>query len=400
MPTSTCCCWPTYQKDQDMSFSVFVLAFGAFSLITTEFGIIGILPQLAESFDVSISTAGWLLGGFALTIAITGPWMTLAFSRFDRKLSLSLVLAIFAGSNVLSLFCDSFGWLLFFRILPAFFHPVFWSFAMAAASSTVAEEDSGKAVSIIFAGLSAGTVLGVPLVSFVSESQGWQAGYILFAGLNSAALIALLVFVPPFTATHRLTFRTQIWVLKKPELWWSLAVLFLIMASTFCIYSYFAEYLAIAAGMRGQTIGLMLLVFGTAGFLGTLAAGRFVDKHLSRLIMGFVLILGLTFALIYGLANVMPAAVALIVIWGTVHSTGFLLGQQLVNGSASEAPEFANSLFISLGNAGLTVGTFIGGLAIAEAGALSLPLVSIILLALTAAVHFAKPQDRVGATGK
>lgn len=381
-----------------MPLSVFVLAFGAFALITTEFGIIGILPQLAEAFDVSIGTAGWLLGGFALTIAITGPWMTLMFSRFDRKLSLSLVLAIFAGSNILSLFCESFGWLLFFRILPAFFHPVFWSFAMAAASSTVAEKDSGKAVSIIFAGLSAGTVLGVPMVSFVSVSHGWQAGFILFAGMNSAALIALLLIVPPYAAPQRLSFRTQIWVLKKPELWWSLAVLFLIMASTFCIYSYFAEYLSVAAGMEGSMIGLMLLVFGIAGFLGTLAAGRLVDSYLNQLITGFVLILCLTFALIYGLAHVTPAVVALIVIWGTVHSTGFLLGQQLVNGSASEAPEFANSLFISLGNAGLTVGTFIGGVTIAEAGALSLPLASIALLAVTAAVYFTKRRDRVGVT--
>ncbi|WP_292894631.1 MFS transporter [Nitratireductor sp.] len=383
-----------------MPFSVFVLAFGAFSLITTEFGIIGILPQLAEAFDVSISAAGWLLGGFALTIAITGPWMTLAFSRFDRKLSLSLVLAIFAGSNLLSLFCESFGWLLFFRILPAFFHPVFWSFAMAAASSTVAEEDSGKAVSVIFAGLSAGTVLGVPMVSFVSVSHGWQAGFILFAGLNSVALIALLLFVPSFAATRRLTFRTQIWVLKKLKLWWSLAVLFLIMASTFCIYSYFAEYLAVAGGMEGSMIGLMLFIFGAAGFLGTLAAGRFVDKHLNRLVTGFVLILCLTFALIYGLAHVTPAVVALIIIWGTVHSTGFLLGQQLVNGSASEAPEFANSLFISLGNAGLTVGTFIGGVTIAETGARTLPLASIVLLALTATVYLAKPRDTLGVTDR
>jgi MFS transporter, DHA1 family, inner membrane transport protein len=114
---------------------VYVLALGAFALITTELGVIGILRQVSEAFGIAIDRAGWLLSGFALVIALLGPWMTLLFSKANRKFSLCFVLFVFFIANIASVFAPNFGILLLTRIIPAFVHPVFWSVAMSVAAA-------------------------------------------------------------------------------------------------------------------------------------------------------------------------------------------------------------------------------------------------------------------------
>ena len=114
-----------------MKKSIFALAFGAFSIISTEFGVIGILPTLARKFSVSIETAGWLVGGFALVVALSGPFMTLLTQKINRKSILIFTLVLFSLANILAVFSSSFIVLMIARILPAFFHPVYWAIAFS-----------------------------------------------------------------------------------------------------------------------------------------------------------------------------------------------------------------------------------------------------------------------------
>src|SRR5258708_8312705 len=116
---------------------VYVLALGAFALITTELGVIGILPQVSEAFGITIDRAGWLLSGFALVIALLGPWMTLLFSKANRKFSLCFVLLVFFIATIASVFSPTFGILLLTRLIPAFVHPVFCSVALSVPSAFV-----------------------------------------------------------------------------------------------------------------------------------------------------------------------------------------------------------------------------------------------------------------------
>src|SRR3982074_2069154 len=189
---------------------VYVLALGAFALITTELGVIGILPQVSEAFGITIDRAGWLLSGFALVIALLGPWMTLLFSRVNRRLSLCFVLFVFFISNIASVFAPNFGILLLRRILPAFVHPVFWSVGMSVAAASVEPKRSSRAVSIVFTGFSAGIVLGVPIASFASGPGGWGAGFIVFSGLNAVALVAHLILLPSMPVIPKLSFGSQL----------------------------------------------------------------------------------------------------------------------------------------------------------------------------------------------
>lgn len=365
---------------------VYVLALGAFALITTELGVIGLLPQISEAFGISIERAGWLLSGFALVIALLGPWMTLLFSGVNRKVSLSAVLLIFAAANLGSVCATDFSTLLLLRIVPAFVHPVFWSVAMSMAAASVGPEKSSRAVSIVFTGFSAGIVLGVPLASFAAGMDGWQAGFKVFCGLNLIALFAHLLCLPSMPVTGQLSFASQLGVLKIPRLWWNLLLQVVLTASVFSIYGYMAEYLRVVSGMNARVISLMQLVFGTAGVVGTLCAGALMARHLSITVVGFMVSFALTMVLIFVYGRDYHSVVIMVVLWGFVHAAAVPLCQALILRAAPQAPEFSNSLFNSFGNLGLTGGTLIGGMFIAAFGIGQLPLASLGLLSVAAVV--------------
>lgn len=141
------------------------MALGAFGIITTEFGVIGVLPNLAQVFKVSLETAGWLLSAFALTVAVSSPFITALTTNINRKLLMSLVLAVFVVSNILSAFAPNFTVLMIARVLPAFLHPLFWNISLAAAF----KESGSKAVSIVMSGVSIATVMGVPITTYAAE---------------------------------------------------------------------------------------------------------------------------------------------------------------------------------------------------------------------------------------
>lgn len=175
---------------------LYILALGIFGIATTEFGVIGILPQLAYVFGVSIEKAGWLLSGFALTVAISGPFMMMLLYSFNRKNLMVFTLAIFILSNLLSIFAPNFWLLLIARILPALFHPVYWSIGLSTAANIVPERDAPKAVSIVFGGFTIASILGVPFAALMADIFNWQSSFVLYAIINTISLVGLLLFLP------------------------------------------------------------------------------------------------------------------------------------------------------------------------------------------------------------
>lgn len=153
---------------------IFVLTLGAFGIINTEMGVIGILPYIADHFHISVSKAGWLVSLFALTVSISGPTMPLLFSGVNRKKAMLLVLGIFVLGNIISIFTSNFAIAIIARMIPAIFHPIYFSAAFTMATNSVSKEEAPKAVSKVFIGVSAGMVLGVPIASFLASTVSFQ----------------------------------------------------------------------------------------------------------------------------------------------------------------------------------------------------------------------------------
>ena len=206
-------------KNKHNHLLMFILTLGVFGILNTEMGVVGIIPIIAETFGVTVPDAGWTVSLFALIIAFSAPVVPLLFSRVNRKTVMVLALSVFVISNLVSVFTTNFTVLLITRAIPAFFHPLYVSIAFSTAASSVSREDAPKAVSKIFAGVSAGMVLGVPVTSYIASEFSFSAAMVFFTVVNTFVLLATIFLIPSMPVKERLSYGTQLSVLKKPVLW-------------------------------------------------------------------------------------------------------------------------------------------------------------------------------------
>ena len=190
-----------------------ILAFGVFSILNTEMGIIGILPMAAEMYQVDIVQAGMLVSLFALGVAIAGPTMPLLFSRFNRKHVMLLVLGVFTICNALAVVASDFQLLLVLRVVPAFFHPVYCALAFSVAAASVAPEDAPRAVARINMGVAAGMVVGVPISNVLAATFDFSMAMVFFAGVTGLMFLLTLAFVPDLPVTQPMRYGAQLSVL-------------------------------------------------------------------------------------------------------------------------------------------------------------------------------------------
>lgn len=362
-----------------------VLAVGVFGIITTEMGVVGVLPRLAERLGVGASGAGWLVGAFALTVAVTGPLTTLLASRLPRKAVLAAALALFAVSNAVYALTDSFPVMLAFRVLPALAHPVFFALALTAAVRLAAPGKGARAATTVFAGVSAGFAFGVPLTSYLADHLGLAAAFWTAAAVNVLACVGILLFFPRMDDVERPSYAGQLGILRSARLWLSVAGATLVFAAMFSGYGFFAEYLENVTGVDASLTGPALMAFGVVMTVGSVGFGRLLERNLTRTVTVYpVLYVGL-YVLLYAIGSHPAAMAGGVLLWGAVHSGGLAVAQGWLAQDATAAPEFGNSLFISFSNLGITAGTALAGATVSAAGPGDLPLTGA-ALALAAGV--------------
>ncbi|QDS36946.1 MFS transporter [Brevibacillus brevis] len=347
---------------------IMILALGVFGIITTEMGIIGILPQVTQKFNISTAQAGWLVSIFALVVAISGPFLTLLASGINRKVILLTALLIFAISNIVYAFTTRFDVMLAFRILPAIFHPVFFSIALVTAAKLVPPEKSSKAVTKVFAGITVGFAFGVPLTSYLADKISLEAAFLFGAVVSMIAFVGILAWLPSMPVTEKMSYGQQLGILRKPQLWLTIATVIFIFAAMFSVYSYFAEYLGQVTHMNGSWISIMLMAFGIIMIFGNFLFGGFLHKSITKTVILYPLLYAVIYVFTFYLGSSFFPMAVIVFIWGTVHSGGLIVSQAWLTIEAKEAPEFGNSLFVSFSNLGITVGTFIGGWFISHLG--------------------------------
>lgn len=362
---------------------IFILTIGVFGILNTEMGVIGILPEIADHFQVSVSKAGLLVSLFALVVAISGPTMPLLFSRMERKKVMLLVLGVFLLGNIVSVFTSNFTVLLIARVIPAFFHPIYCSLAFTVAADSVSKEEAPKAVSKVFIGVSAGMVVGVPIVSFLNNAVSFETAMAFFAVVNALVFIATLLFVPTMRVKEVLTYGEQISVLKKVNTWYSIAAVIFINSAIFGIYSYLAEYLQTVTKMSSNMVSLMLFVYGGANIIGNILAGKLLTKNAIKSVVAYPFILGVVYIILFFTGQFTIPMAILTLVWGILAGVGANINQYWITSAAPAAPDFANGLFLSSCNIGTTIGAAVGGLFISQMGTQYVVLVGLLSLILT-----------------
>lgn len=356
----------------------FVGCLGLIGIITTEFGVIGILPQIAGHYHISIDKAGLLLSAFALVIALTGPFMTLFTSGFDRKRIMMISIAMFLLTGIVSALAPPFWLLVLVRMLPAFLQPVFISNAIAAAVANAGKEQEYRLAGIVIGGIAVAMVTTVPLATYIASAFNWQASFVVQAVVTAIALLGIYKVLPPMQPQVKKSYGTQLKVLTNGRFLISSAMNFFMIAAWFSTYSYFADYLGKVKGMDTQTISYMMFLFGITGILSNWLAGKMMSRNIpltiALFLSGTILI---PLMLNYSGANTW-STVSVIALWGFLYAPCFLSGFAYMSSAAPHAPEFANSLAISFGNFGVTAGTVVSGWFIASSGVVQSPWVGLV----------------------
>ena len=381
---------------------ILILTLGVFSIINTEMGVVGILPLISENYGVTVATAGLLVSMFALVVAASGPTMPLFFSGINRKKAMVLVLSVFTACNVISAFASNFPVVLITRVIPAFFQPVYVSMAMSVAGSSVPEKESPKAVARVMMGVSAGMVLGVPIVSYISSLTSLRAGMLFFAAVNAAALIATIIAVPDLPVKERMSYGSQLSVLKEGKTWLSIFGVMFLNGSVFGVYSYLSEYMETVTQLSAGLISILLLVYGLSNMIGNLIAGRLLSSRPMGFVVTFPFFLAAVYAVLFFLGYFTVPMAVLTFVWGVLAGAAANINQYWLATAAPKAPDFANGLFLASTNLGTTVGTTVCGFFLSRFGTQYIVLGGILFIVCAFALIAWRVygEERVKSTGK
>lgn len=356
----------TVLKNKRSSLLVLILTIGVFGIINTEMGVVGIIPMIAETFNVSVPTAGWTVSAFAFVVAIAGPIMPLLFSGVNRKKVMLLALSIFVISNIISMITTNFTVILIARIIPAIFHPIYVSMAFSVAASSVPKEKAPKAVSRIFIGVSAGMVLGVPVTSLIAGQTSFSIAMLFFAIVNATVLIATIFLIPSIPVKERLSYGAQLRVLKNAITWNSIIAVTFINGAMFGFFSFMSDYLGNITHLDFKMVSVMLFIYGGANIIGNIIAGKLLTTIPSKSIKTIPFLMVAVYIALFFLGEITIAMGVIILALGILAGIASNNCQYMITQAAPKAPDFANGLFLTSTNLGTAVGTAFCGMFITQ----------------------------------
>lgn len=338
-----------------------ILAMGVFGILNTEMGFIGILPYIAEYYQVSVVQAGWLISLFALGVAVAGPTMPLVMSRFNRKWVMVFILGLFTVCSTIAVFAENFYVLLAVRVLPAFFHPVYCAMAFTVAAGLARTGEEPKMVAKINMGVAAGMVAGVPISNFLAEQFSLPASMAFFALATLLVMLATLWFIPSLPVRERLSYGMQLSVLKKPMVWASIVAVIFLNGSIFGVFNYLAEYLGVVSGVAPALVSILLFAYGLCNILGSMLAGNLLTVRPLFTVKAFPFAAALIYLVLLGGGSAWPFMGIVVVLWGILAGINGNINQYWISHAAPEAPDFANGLFLTAANLGCVFGTTVSG---------------------------------------
>ena len=347
-----------------MPLHLIALAAAAFGIGTSEFVIMGLLPNVAADLRVSIDVAGLLITGYAMGVVIGAPIMAVITARLPRKATLIGLASTFVVGNLLCALAPNYALLMAARVFTAFCHGAFFGLGAVVAADLVPRNQRASAIALMFTGLTLANVLGVPLGTALGQVAGWRSTFWVVSGIGLAAVAALAAWLPARIPMQPGNILREFKVLRDVRVVWPLAASVLASAALFCVLTYIAPLLREVTGVSERGVTGVLLLFGVALTVGSTLGGRLGDRNLefwlTRMFAGLVLVFLALSQAVHALAPML----ALVFVWGTLGFALVPLLQTLIVDQAAEAPNLASTLnqgAFNLGNAG---GAWLGSMAL------------------------------------
>ncbi|WP_052488640.1 MFS transporter, partial [Streptomyces sp. 150FB] len=348
-----------------MPLALLALAVSAFGIGTTEFVMMGLLPNVAGDLGTSVPTAGYLVSAYALGVVIGAPLLTAVGSRVPRKRMLLLLMALFVVGNFASALAPSFGWLLAGRMLAGLPHGAFFGVGAVVAARMAGEGRQARAVATMFLGLTVANIVGVPAATLLGQHLGWRATFLVVTVIGLLSLTALARLIPYVPVEAHQNVRRELRALGNRQVLLGLATAVFGFGGVFAVYSYLASMTTEVMGLGESSVTLVLALFGIGMTLGALAAGPLTDRALRPTLYGSLGALAVVLVAFRFAVHVEWAALLTVVVLGAVGFMTTTPLQMLVMNKAKDAPTLAsasNHSAFNLANAG---GAWLGGAAIA-----------------------------------
>ncbi|MFD8382856.1 MFS transporter [Streptomyces sp. NPDC059679] len=348
-----------------MPLALLALAVSAFGIGTTEFVMMGLLPNVADDLGTSVPTAGYLVSAYAIGVVVGAPLLTALGSRIPRKRMLILLMALFTVGNLASALAPSFGLLMAGRVLAGLPHGAFFGVGAVVAARLVAEERRARAVATMFLGLTVANIVGVPVATLLGQRLGWRATFLVVAAIGVVAMAALARLIPQISMDQQAGLRHELGALRDRQVVLGLLTAVFGFAGVFAVYSYLASMMTEVTGLAESSVTVVLALFGIGMTLGALLAGPLTDRALRPTLYGSLAALAAVLVLFDFTVHMKWAAMATVVVLGAVGFMTTTPLQMLVMNKARHAPTLAsasNHSAFNLANAG---GAWLGGVAIA-----------------------------------
>jgi DHA1 family inner membrane transport protein len=336
------------------------LALASFGIGTTEFVIMGLLPDVAADLHVTIPTAGLLVTGYALSVAFGSPFLAVATAKLDRHKALLVLMGVFILGNILCALAPSYWLLMGARIVTALCHGAFFGLGSVVAASLVPQQKKAQAIAMMFAGLTVANVLGVPFGTGLGHELGWRMTFWAVAVIGCAAALALVLWLPRNIPAPQVRFIQEARSIGSRQVILAMAISVLASASLFSVYTYITPILETVTHMTPHAVTLMLLLFGAGLTLGNYIGGRLGDWKLMPSVIGIFIVLVPTVALFAYTSAWVTAAAVTIFVWGMlVFALVSPLQMRVVN-EAANAPNLASTINQGAFNFGNATGAWIG----------------------------------------
>ncbi|MFD6276787.1 MFS transporter [Streptomyces sp. NPDC060209] len=352
---------PLREKSTKLPFIVVLLALGTFLMVTSEFIIAGILPEMASDLDVSVSQAGLLITAFAVGQIVGAPAISVATRRLPKRSTLILALAVFAVGHVIAALSSSFTIVLTARVITALATGTFVAVASVVATSAAGSASASRAMGVMMSGMSLAIVAGVPLGSFVGQSIGWRGTFWALAALAVVASLIIGRFIPAEEHREEPSASSQFGVVRQGRLWLVLAATALVTGGFMATYSYISPLLTERTGLSEEVVPLVLVGFGIGALLGTNITGRLGDRKPLATFITTSVASALVLLLLIPLSTSVVPTIVLVFLLGLTGLGITSIATPLAVRFGHSGPALAAALTVSAFNVGIALVSWLAG---------------------------------------
>ncbi len=340
------------------------LAVGGFGIGTGEFGIMGLLPDVAGDIGVSIPVAGHVISAYALGVVVGAPVIAVLAAKLSRRMLLLALMTVFVVGNIASALAPHYGWLVVLRFMTGLPHGAYFGVASLVAAKMAPPNQRARAVGRVMLGLAVATLLGVPLATALGQTLGWRAAFAAVAAIGALAILLIRRFVPADAADANASPFRELGALRRLQVWLTLGIGAVGSGGMFAVFSYITPTLVNVAGIREALVPFVLCVFGTGMIIGNVAGSRLADRALLPTIGGLLIWNATVLGLLVFTAGHAWLAVINVLLIGTGFAVVPGLQTRLMD-VAADAQTLAAALNHSAFNIANALGAWTGGLAIA-----------------------------------